>query len=74
MAISIAYGIVMATFLTLFVLPLFIYFNNTRKLVWYWLKTGEWVDRASLERAVMEVVHEREATINLRTPKAATDE
>ena len=74
MAISIAYGIVMATFLTLFVLPLFIYFNNTRKLIWYWLKSGEWVDRASLERAVMEVVHEREATINLRTPKAATDE
>ncbi len=65
MAISIAYGIVMATFLTLFVLPLFLYFNNSRKLVWHWLKTGEWADRASLERAVSEMVHEREASIEL---------
>ena len=72
MAISIAYGIIMATFLTLFVLPLFIYFNNTRKLVWYWLKTGRWVDRASLERAVMEVLHEQEASLDLQTTTKST--
>lgn len=65
MAISIAYGIIMATFLTLFVLPLFIYFNNTRKLVIKWLMTGEWVDRSSLESAVKEIEHEKEAGIEL---------
>ncbi len=65
MAISIAYGIVMATFLTLFVLPLYLYFNNSRKLVWKWLRTGEWVDRASLERAVMEIHHEKAAAAEI---------
>jgi multidrug efflux pump subunit AcrB len=74
MAISIAYGIIMATFLTLFVLPLFIYFNNTRKLVWYWLRTGTWADRASLERAVMEVVHEREASAHLKTTEVVIND
>lgn len=62
MAISIAYGIVMATFLTLFVLPLMIYFNNSLKLVFHWLKTGEWADRAALERAVKEIHTERDAS------------
>ena len=65
MAISIAYGIVMATFLTLFVLPLYLYFTNSIKLVWKWLWTGEWVDRASLERAVKEMSHEKDAAVEL---------
>jgi len=74
MAISIAYGIIMATFLTLFVLPLFIYFNNSVQLVWHWLKTNTWADRASLERAVKEVVHEKEASIDLQNSNVVRHE
>ena len=74
MAISIAYGIIMATFLTLFVLPLFIYFNNSVHLFWHWLKTGTWADRASIERAVKEMVHEKEASLDIKNSKVLTNE
>jgi len=55
MAISIAYGIGIATVLTLLVLPIYLSFINTLKLFWKWLLTGEWVAAESVERAVKEL-------------------
>ncbi len=54
MAISIAYGIGIATFLTLIVLPILLSFINWVKFAWHWLLTGDVVQRESLERAVKE--------------------
>lgn len=60
MAISVAYGIGFATFLTLFLLPLSLAGNSTIKRAVYWLRTGKWVDKRDLERAVKEIVVEKE--------------
>ena len=60
MAISIAYGIGIATVLTLLVLPLFLSFVNSIKVFFKWLLTGENVTRESVERAVMEIKSENE--------------
>ncbi len=60
MAISVAYGIGFATFLTLFLLPLLLSGNSTIKRAMHWLRTGNWVDKRDLERAVKEVVVEQE--------------
>jgi len=54
MAISIAYGIFVATFLTLLVLPLLLSLTNSTKARAKWLKTGEKVSRESVERAIKE--------------------
>ncbi len=54
MAISIAYGIFIATFLTLLVLPLLLSLTNSGKTKLKWLKTGENVSRESVERAIRE--------------------
>ncbi len=54
MAITIAYGIAYATFLTLFLLPLFLHINNSIKLGRIWLFTGKRPDRRDIERAVLE--------------------
>ncbi len=54
MAISVAYGIAFATFLTLFLLPLMLSANSKMKRGSHWLRTGEWVDSRELERAVQE--------------------
>ncbi len=54
MAISIAYGIFIATFLTLLILPMLISITNTVKIKTRWLLTGESVDKESVERAIIE--------------------
>ncbi len=54
MAISIAYGIAIATVLTLIVLPLLLSFTNSVKTGTVWLKTGNKVNKESVERAIKE--------------------
>ncbi|MCB0836994.1 MAG: efflux RND transporter permease subunit [Bacteroidetes bacterium] len=61
MAITIVYGIAYATLLTLFMLPLFLYFSNSIKIGRVWLFTGEKVGRRDVERAVTEELVEEEA-------------
>lgn len=55
MAISIAYGIAIATFLTLLLLPIFLSFKNRLKIIFYWLAFGEKRSRESVERAIIEM-------------------
>ncbi len=54
MAISISYGIVIATFLTLLLLPLLLSFWNSVRVFMKWLITGEKVSRESIERVIIE--------------------
>ncbi len=54
MAISIAYGIFIATFLTLLILPLLLSITNSVKTRTRWLVTGEMVEKESVERAIIE--------------------
>lgn len=54
MAVSIAYGIAIATVLTLFLLPIFLSFKNWVKVWFKWQLTGVWVEREEVERAVIE--------------------
>ncbi len=54
MAISIAYGIGIATFLTLYVLPLLLYLSNDIKYLWSWFYWGERPERRTLEGAYQE--------------------
>ncbi|MEZ4883472.1 MAG: efflux RND transporter permease subunit [Chitinophagales bacterium] len=54
MAISIAYGIFVATFLTLFMLPLLLSVNNTLKVGGTWVTTGNRPTREDVEAAVIE--------------------
>ena len=54
MAISIAYGIAFATFLTLILLPVFLSFSNNIKVGTKWLKTGDVVTKEEVERAIKE--------------------
>ena len=60
MAISIAYGIFIATFLTLLMLPLLLSFTNSAKTKATWLITGNNVDKESVERAIKEQREEKE--------------
>ncbi len=60
MAISIAYGIFIATFLTLFMLPLLLSFSNYIKVGIQWLFTGKMPSRESVERPVKEQLAEQE--------------
>jgi multidrug efflux pump subunit AcrB len=55
MAISIAYGIVVATLLTLLILPLLLYLSNSIKLYLNWLYTGKKPERIEMERAYKEL-------------------
>lgn len=55
MAISVAYGIGFATFLTLYLLPLLLSLNSGVKQSIHWLKTGQWVEGSQLERVVKEL-------------------
>ena len=61
MAISIAYGIGYATFLTLFLLPLLLYLSNSIKRGRIWLLTGKQPSRRAIERAVIEQEADKEA-------------
>ncbi len=54
MAISIAYGIGFATFLTLIMLPIFLSFSNRVKQSTKWLATGNTITREEVERAIKE--------------------
>ena len=54
MAISIAYGILVATFLTLLMLPLLLALNNEIKVGRTWLITGRKPAKEDVERAIIE--------------------
>ncbi len=55
MAISIAYGIGIATVLTLYLLPLLLYLANDVKFLWYWFYHGRKPQRHELENAYKEL-------------------
>ncbi len=55
MAISIAYGIAVATLLTLLVLPLLLSITNSIKVGFKWLVSGNKVSKEEVERAVIEL-------------------
>ncbi len=59
MAISISYGIVMATFLTLLMLPVLLSISNNIKVGSKWLFTGKKVAPKEVERAVKELEVEK---------------
>jgi multidrug efflux pump subunit AcrB len=54
MAISIAYGIGIATVLTLIMLPMLLSFTNSVKTSAKWLRTGNKVKKEEVERAIKE--------------------
>ena len=60
MAISIAYGIMVATVLTLIMLPLLLSLGNKFKIYWNWLKTGKKPSKEEVERAIIEQKEEVE--------------
>ncbi len=60
MAISIAYGIAVATLLTLFMLPLLLSINNGFKVGRRWLVTGKMPTREEVESAVKEKAYDAE--------------
>lgn len=60
MAISIAYGIVIATFLTLLTLPILLAISNDVKVYLKWLWEGKKPSRESVERAIKELAAENE--------------
>jgi predicted RND superfamily exporter protein len=76
MAISIAYGIFIATFLTLLFLPLLLSVTNTLKTKYKWLATGKHVDKESVERAIKEQKEEqqRQEEINEANSDAANSQ
>ena len=55
MAVSIAYGILVATLLTLVFLPMLLAFGNTMKVWTIWLWNGTKPEKESVERAVKEL-------------------
>lgn len=54
MAISIAYGIAIATLLTLLLLPIFLSLSNSLKVNTKWLFSGKKIEREQVERAIKE--------------------
>ena len=58
MAISIAYGIGYATFLTLILLPVLLSLTNTFKLNFIWLRSGLNLDKRDVEAPVIELKRE----------------
>jgi multidrug efflux pump subunit AcrB len=54
MAVSISYGIMVATLLTLLMLPLFLSIGNKSKVYFQWLKTGTKPSKEEVERAIIE--------------------
>ena len=58
MAISIAYGILISTMLTLVMLPLLLSVGNSIKVYWKWLWTGKKPTREEVERAIIELKYE----------------
>lgn len=60
MAISIAYGIMIATFLTLLTLPVLLSISNYSKVYTKWLWEGKKPTREEVERAIKEMESENE--------------
>ncbi|MTI32798.1 efflux RND transporter permease subunit [Xanthovirga aplysinae] len=54
MGISLAYGMMVATCMTLLILPLFITFSNSVKVHWRWLVSGKMPAPEEVERAIKE--------------------
>ena len=67
MAISIAYGIGIATFLTLYLLPLLLYLSNDIKFLWYWFYNGVKPERRTLESAYQELIDLEEYSVKTET-------
>jgi Cu/Ag efflux pump CusA len=62
MAISIAFGVLFATVITLVLLPsMFLLFNDLHRF-WRWLWTGIWPSREDVEAECQRNSHEQEAT------------
>ncbi len=61
MAISISYGIIIATFLTLLMLPLLLSLSNSISVFIKWLITGKEVTKEEVTRAIKELESENEA-------------
>ncbi len=61
MAISIAYGITIATVLTLVMLPMLLSLSNSAKVYISWLWEGKKPSRESVERAIKELKSEEES-------------
>lgn len=61
MAISISYGIIIATFLTLLMLPLLLSLSNNITVFFTWLRTGVRPTPEEVTRALKEVQSEKEA-------------
>jgi multidrug efflux pump subunit AcrB len=66
MAISISYGIAFASLLTLFILPIFLSFNNSLKGHVKWLRSGERVPREELENSIKELKAEEQEDENIQ--------
>ena len=62
MAISISYGIMIATGLTLLMLPLLLSLNNSLTVKIKWLITGKKVTKEEVTRAVKELKIEQNET------------
>ena len=60
MAISISYGIGIATVLTLVMLPLLLSVSNSIKVFFKWLRTGKKVTKEEVERAIIELNYEND--------------
>ena len=60
MAVSISYGIAIATVLTLVMLPLLLSVSNSLKVGVKWLRTGNEVSKEEVERAIIELHTEHE--------------
>ena len=60
MAISISYGILIATFLTLLMLPLLLSLSNNITVFMVWLRTGEKPTKEEVTRAIKEMKSEKE--------------
>ena len=60
MAVSISYGIMVATLLTLLMLPLLLSIGNKFKVYGKWLKTGKKPTEEEVERAIIEQKVEEE--------------
>jgi multidrug efflux pump subunit AcrB len=60
MAISIAYGIGIATVLTLVMLPLLLSASNSIKIFFKWMRTGKEVSKEEVERAIIELNYEND--------------
>lgn len=60
MAVSISYGIGIATVLTLVMLPLLLSVSNSIKVFFKWLITGKEVSKEEVERAIIELKNEND--------------